>query len=104
MRTITVERELTGQGTRGRRVAVGRGRRELREETGPDAEELTQLGNFFPSPGSTTERLYAFMARELFASALAPDDDERISVVRVPFAHLVANGGSYGLQQQEAPR
>ena len=64
-------------------------RRELREETGLDAEELTQVGNFFPSPGSTTERLYAFMARGLFTSPLAPDDDERISVVRVSFVEAV---------------
>ena len=26
-------------------------RRELREETGLDADELTGIGNFFPSPG-----------------------------------------------------
>ncbi len=64
-------------------------RRELREETGLDAEELTAVGNFFPSPGSTTERLYAFMARGLFPSPLAPDADERVSIERVPFAEAV---------------
>ena len=31
-------------------------RRELREETGLDADELTGIGNFFPSQGSMTER------------------------------------------------
>ena len=64
-------------------------RRELREETGLDAKELTPVGNFFSSPGSTTERLYAFMARGMFASPLVPDDDERISVVRVSFTEAV---------------
>ena len=64
-------------------------RRELREETGLDAAELVEIGNFFASPGSMTERLYAFLAKGLFAGPLAPDDDERISVEHVPFAEAV---------------
>ena len=36
-----------------------------------------------------TERLYAFLAAGLFPNPLAPDDDERITVERVPFAEAV---------------
>jgi len=64
-------------------------RRELREETGLDATELVALGSFFASPGSMTERLHAFLATGLFANPLAPDDDERITLERVPFTEAV---------------
>ncbi len=64
-------------------------RRELREETGLDATELVELGNFFPAPGSMTEQLFSFLATGLFASPLAPDDDERITLERMPFAEAV---------------
>ncbi len=64
-------------------------RRELREETGLDATELIELGNFFAAPGSMTERLHAFLAKGLFANPLAPDDDERITLERMPFAKAV---------------
>ena len=64
-------------------------RRELREETGFDATELVELGSFFASPGSMTERLHAFLARGLFSNPLAPDDDERITLERVPFDEAV---------------
>ena len=64
-------------------------RRELREETGLDARELVALGSFFASPGSMTERLHSFLATSLFANPLAPDDDERITLERVPFTEAV---------------
>lgn len=64
-------------------------RRELREETGLDAENLLELGNFFAAPGSMTERLYSFLATGLFPNPLAPDDDERITLERMPFAEAV---------------
>ncbi|MCY4583674.1 MAG: NUDIX hydrolase [Chloroflexi bacterium] len=68
---------------------VDAARRELREETGLDATELVALGNFFASPGSMTERLHSFLARGLFSNPLAPDDDERITLERVPFDEAV---------------
>ena len=64
-------------------------RRELREETGLDAEEFTEIGNFFAAPGAMTERLYAFLATGLFPNPLPADEDERITVERVPFAEAV---------------
>ena len=47
-------------------------RRELREETGLDADDLLALGNFFAAPGSLTERLYSYLARGLRVSPLPP--------------------------------
>ena len=60
-------------------------RRELREETGLDADDLRALGNFFAAPGSLTECLYSYLARGLRVSPLPPDVDERIVVERVAF-------------------
>ena len=68
---------------------VDAARRELREETGFDANELVALGSFFASPGSMTERLHSFLARGLFPNPLAPDDDERITLERLPFDEAV---------------
>ncbi|MEX2430395.1 MAG: NUDIX hydrolase [Dehalococcoidia bacterium] len=59
--------------------------RELQEETGYAAGTLRQLGYFFAAPGSMTECLYAFLATGLREDALAPDDDERIQLERLPF-------------------
>ena len=64
-------------------------RRELREETGLDATQLIELGNFYAAPGSMTERLHAFLATGLFPNPLAPDADERITLERIPFAEAV---------------
>ena len=58
-------------------------------ETGLDAEEFTEIGNFFAAPGAMTERLYAFLATGLFPNPLPADEDERITVERVPFAEAV---------------
>ena len=81
--------ELPAGAIEGDEPPIDAARRELREETGLDATELIELGSFFASPGSMTERLHAFLARGLFPNPLAPDDDERIEVERVPFAEAV---------------
>ncbi len=65
-------------------------RRELREETGLNAEQLVPLGDFFAAPGSMTERLYSFLATGLYEDPLPADIDERIDVVRMPFNELTA--------------
>lgn len=63
--------------------------RELREETGFAASELTELGHFYPSPGGLTECLYAFLGTSLTHAPLDPDDDERIELVRMGFREAV---------------
>ncbi len=51
-------------------------RRELREETGLQAEELTDLGEILPSPGYTDERIRLFAATGLRQGPRNPDGAE----------------------------
>ena len=67
-------------------------RRELREETGLDAGKLVLLGEFFAAPGTLTEKLYAYYATDLYSSPLPPDEDERISLERIPYTRLMEMG------------
>jgi ADP-ribose pyrophosphatase len=58
--------------------------RELREEIGMSAEQLTPIGGFYLAPGYSSEYIYAFLARGLQPAPLPPDDDEFIEVVKFP--------------------
>ncbi|MCH7608106.1 MAG: NUDIX hydrolase [Chloroflexi bacterium] len=64
---------------------IATAQRELREETGFAAAELTELGHFYAAPGGLTECLYAFLGTGLTHDPLAPDADERIELVRMGF-------------------
>ena len=64
-------------------------RRELREEIGMDAKEIKSLGGFYMTPGYATEFMHCFLAMGLFKSALTPDDDEFINIVKIPFEKLL---------------
>jgi ADP-ribose pyrophosphatase len=57
--------------------------RELSEETGLCAREVTLLTRFFLAPGWATEYMHVYLARDLYESASEPDEDERIEVVRL---------------------
>lgn len=63
--------------------------RELREETGYGAGELTPIGGFWPSPGFCTEFMHLFLARDLAYDRLEPDDDEDITLVTLPLSEAV---------------
>ncbi len=63
--------------------------RELSEETGFEAGELTYLGSALASPGFCTERLHMYLARNLTRRKSHPDEDEFLDVVTVPFETLV---------------
>ncbi|MEJ2759690.1 MAG: NUDIX hydrolase [Anaerolineales bacterium] len=54
--------------------------REIREEIGMAAGELTHLGGFYASPGYSTEYLHAFLAKNLEPSPLTQDDGELIEI------------------------
>ena len=64
-------------------------RRELREETGAIAESWTPLGSLIASPGCYDEVLYLYLARGLHYGETHPDDDEFLSLERMPLAELV---------------
>ena len=63
--------------------------RELSEETGLEAEEWTYMGSILASPGFCTERLHMYLARKLSHKKQHLDEDEFLSVERVPFAEMV---------------
>lgn len=64
--------------------------RELREETGHSAGRLVSLGEVWPAPGLSNERMALFLALELASDPLLPDEDEQIQLVTMPLAELVA--------------
>ena len=59
--------------------------RELQEEVGYTADQVTHLASFWVAPGWATERMHAYLTTGLRPSKLSADDDENIQVVRVPF-------------------
>lgn len=63
--------------------------RELSEETGLEAEELTYLGCLLASPGFCTERLHMYLARGLSRKKSHPDEDEFLNVITMPFQQLL---------------
>lgn len=64
--------------------------RELREETGYRAASFTALGEVWPAPGNSNERMALFLAGDLTADPLPMDIDEEIVVEAWPLAELAA--------------
>jgi ADP-ribose pyrophosphatase len=69
--------------------AVTAAQRELREETGLRAAKLTQIGEFFASPGFLTELMTIFLAEGLEPAPLDADEDEDIVIRRVSLDEAV---------------
>lgn len=63
--------------------------RELREETGAMPDEVVPMGRIIPAPGCYGEILHLFLARSLHIGDTDPDEDEFITVQRIPFDELV---------------
>lgn len=57
--------------------------RELQEETGFFAEDLTPAGGYYSAPGFCTEFLHLFIGRKLRPQRFKGDDDEEIEVEAV---------------------
>lgn len=64
--------------------------RELQEETGYRAESFAPLGEIWPAPGLTDERMAIFLATGLSADPLPMDVDEEIAVEPWPLDELAA--------------
>lgn len=58
--------------------------RECREEIGYRPINLYRLGEFIPTPGYCSEKITLFCATEFFWDPLKEDDDEFISLVKIP--------------------
>ncbi len=65
--------------------------RELAEETGYQATDLTPLGVLYASPSTSTHRMHLFLAQNLGEGGRQRlDEAEEIEVVRLPFAEVLA--------------
>ncbi|MBP3381090.1 MAG: NUDIX hydrolase [Clostridia bacterium] len=60
------------------------GKRELKEETGYTARNYISLGRVYPSPGYFNEVIYMYLATDLVAGDVSPDEDEFLEVEKIP--------------------
>lgn len=58
--------------------------REIREEIGKAAGQLTPLGDFYLAPGYASEHMYVYLATNLSHAPLDADDDEFIQLEAIP--------------------
>ena len=65
------------------------GKRELMEETGAVASNYFSLGVIYPTPGYTNELLYLFGATGLSYGESNPDDDEFLTLEKIPLKRAV---------------
>ena len=63
--------------------------REVEEETGMRPGELEPLGWIFTTPGFTDEKIWLYLATGLEATRQSLEDDELLTVERVPLADAV---------------
>ncbi len=64
-------------------------KREIQEEIGYAAGNLRPLGNFYLVPGYCNEHMYSFLATEIYPSALNPDEDEFLNVIKIPYPEVI---------------
>lgn len=65
------------------------GMRELKEETGATAEKFVFLGELYPTPGYCGEIIWMYAATGLTFGEQNPDEDEFLTVERVPLTKAV---------------
>ena len=65
------------------------GIRELKEETGATAEKFIPLGKLYPSPGYCGEIIWMYAATGLSYGEQNPDDDEFLTVEKIPLEKAV---------------
>jgi ADP-ribose pyrophosphatase len=76
--------------------------RELREETGFRAKQFLFLGEMWPAPGVSNERLRLYLATELSSAPLPQDVDEELQVQRLPLDLLVSMAKDGRLQDAKS--
>jgi len=64
------------------------GKRELEEETGLVCENLISLGELYPTPAISSEKIYIYLAREFTKGKVHLDEDEYLNVEKMSFLDL----------------
>jgi ADP-ribose diphosphatase len=64
--------------------------RELAEETGYQARRMTQVRDWFVSPGVMTERMFLYLCEELVPGPTDHRPDERLEAVILPWSEALA--------------
>lgn len=64
-------------------------KRELKEETGAEAEEIIYLGEFYPTCAYTDEIIHMYLAKGLSFGDRKLDDGEFIDVIKMPLDNFV---------------
>ncbi|MDB5352238.1 MAG: pyrophosphohydrolase [Planctomycetota bacterium] len=67
--------------------------RELREETGYIAGQITRIAEWWVSPGVMSERMYLYLCEELTPGPTDHQPDERLEPVVVPWSEALAMVG-----------
>jgi ADP-ribose pyrophosphatase len=78
--------------------------RELREETGYQAEQLEPIGGFYGAPGFSTEYLHVFIATGLSEVGQELDPTEEITPVSLSLDRVRAMVRGTGLEESERIR
>ena len=63
--------------------------REMREETGMQADKLQKVGEFYLAPGYSSEFMVVFLATGLKDNPLDADDDEFLQVEKIPLKQAI---------------
>jgi ADP-ribose pyrophosphatase len=63
--------------------------REIREETGMEAQNLQKVGEFYLAPGYSTEFMAVFLATDLKHNPLDADEDEFLTVEKIPVEEAI---------------
>ncbi len=64
-------------------------KRELREETGYEADEWTDMGVYYPAPAYSDEKINMYLAKGLHKGMRDLDDDEFLNIYEIPIEDLV---------------
>ncbi len=78
-----------GKRERGEADPLECGKRELLEETGATAENFFSMGVIYPTPGYTNELLYLYGATGLTFGEASPDEDEFLTLEKIPLERAV---------------
>lgn len=71
-------------------IPLDAAKRELKEETGATAEKYTHLGVLDTTPALIDEKIHMYMAEGLTFGEMDLDDDEFLSVERIPISKLIS--------------